>query len=119
MLAATAHHPQFIRLLLEAAELHSSWVPVLQDEGFRFPSKDVLDDLRSSGQHLLNAACRPDSTDALAFVVESCFKEIAVVFEPQKYSSTMLFCDHPHRFMMLTCFVIERRFKTIAAMLGL
>ena len=83
------HHPQFIRLLLEAADLRTSWVPVLQDEGFRFPSKEFLDGLLTSGQQLLEAAGRSDSPDILAFVIERCFKEIAVVFEPQKYSSTM------------------------------
>ena len=83
------YHPQFVRLLLEAADQQICWVPVLQKENFRFPSPEFLKALRGVGQQLIEAAGRWDSPDTLIFVIEMCFKEIAIVFKPQKYSSTI------------------------------
>jgi hypothetical protein len=69
--------------LLTGAEKGWRCLPMLSEEGFRFPSDDMLSSVRPVAEKIVNPA------DSLLYVIKGVFKEIAVVFQPQLYSSTV------------------------------
>ena len=74
--------PHMLRVLMVAGAHGAKNVPILANDGFRFPTKDFLEDNRSAMQRVTT------DTAALAQLIADVFKSIAVVFEPQAYSST-------------------------------
>jgi len=77
--------PHFIRLLLKT--VGKKYIPIIAEDGFRFPAQAMLDDIRATAATKL----LPYGVDAdpgeIVNVIANVFKEIAVVFSPQDYSS--------------------------------
>lgn len=61
-------------------------VPILADEKFRFPSPEFLDELKPIADKVA-AQAQTDANTPLT-VVRDIFSEIAIVFQPEQYSST-------------------------------
>ena len=68
--------------LLTVGRLECMYVPILAEENFRFPAKSFKDD------HCNVAKSVSDDPEHLLTLAVDIFTEIAVVFEPEKYSST-------------------------------
>lgn len=64
-------------------------LPVVAEEGFRFPTRDLLDGLSAGGAAALALGDDRDP-EALSRVVTKLFKEIAVPFSPQMASDSAL-----------------------------
>ena len=77
-------HAHMLRVLMFAGTRHAKYVPILASDAFRFPSKDFLEENRQAFEAMNLHA----DADAIAKIVADVFKSIAVVFEPQAYSST-------------------------------
>jgi len=74
--------PGFLMALWAAAEMSVKTVPILADEGFRFPSPEFLESNRAT----IYAATESPAT--MTQLILDVFKSIAVVFQPEQYSST-------------------------------
>jgi len=83
------HQPHFLHCTLAGAALEVPWVLVSQEEDMRCPSRESLNELQLLAPQLLKAAGRFETPDMLVLVIEACFKDVGVVFEPQKSSSTI------------------------------
>merc|ERR1719440_1396950 len=81
---------QFLSTMIQAARLNTTHIPIIAEDSFRFPSKDMLDDLKDAAPKLLaNAGSTKDvEPGQIIELIKDMFKEIAVVFAPQDYSST-------------------------------
>ena len=67
---------------MAAGTHHAKHIPILGKDGFRFPNKDF-------GKENHNAMISVTSDPAaLEVLIADVFKTIAIVFEPQSYSST-------------------------------
>lgn len=82
--AEALQRPFLLRVVQKAAMQKCQYVPILADEGFRFPSKGFLED------NYAMLASVSDDPEGLSQLVHDIFKSIAVVFQPQSYSSTEL-----------------------------
>jgi hypothetical protein len=74
--------PEFLKSLMQAAQNSVKHLPILADESFRFPTQSFI--LESK----LVVSALTDKLDDLAKLIQQVFKEIAVVFQPEQYSST-------------------------------
>mmetsp|Transcript_161548 Transcript_161548/g.513407 ORF Transcript_161548/g.513407 Transcript_161548/m.513407 type:complete len:439 (-) Transcript_161548:36-1352(-) len=74
-------------LILLGISQDAKMLPVVCEETFRFPTKGVLDELRSDSAQLPGTSQDPD---LLPGVVGNLFKEIAVTFAPQMASDSAL-----------------------------
>lgn len=74
--------PDVLRIILDAGRLDCSIRPILADESFRFPTAEILEELRPAAEQ----AC--GDSDHLLRLISSIFKEISIVFKPKDYSST-------------------------------
>eukprot|EP00931_Biecheleriopsis_adriatica_P013512 TRINITY_DN11493_c0_g1_i1.p1 TRINITY_DN11493_c0_g1~~TRINITY_DN11493_c0_g1_i1.p1 ORF type:complete len:1561 (-),score=304.57 TRINITY_DN11493_c0_g1_i1:276-4292(-) len=72
----------FLRLLIDADRFGLMHLPILASEGFRFPTGQFLQ------EHLPLAASLSEDPRGVLVIIESVFKAIAVVFQPEQYSST-------------------------------
>eukprot|EP00746_Dinoflagellata_sp_MGD_P121791 gnl/MRDRNA2_/MRDRNA2_568645_c0_seq1.p1 gnl/MRDRNA2_/MRDRNA2_568645_c0~~gnl/MRDRNA2_/MRDRNA2_568645_c0_seq1.p1 ORF type:complete len:185 (+),score=23.28 gnl/MRDRNA2_/MRDRNA2_568645_c0_seq1:3-557(+) len=74
-----------LEALLVAAEVQPTFLPILTDESFRFPTEDNV-----SGPPLVALEKFHDCRirKKLLKIIRKCFREIAIVFQPQLYSST-------------------------------
>merc|ERR1712187_204937 len=68
--------------ILAAGELNTAFVPLLAEERFRFPGLTFRDDHREIAKAV------SDDRELVLDLAENIFKEIAVVFQPEHYSST-------------------------------
>jgi len=68
------------------ASISSNALPLLCEQGFRFPSKEFAEHL----QHTFPGVFEPQDEAAIAFVVSSLFKEIAINFYAQQLSQAHL-----------------------------
>lgn len=75
---------QFIGTLVEAAKLETEYIPVIMEDGFRFPTKALIQEL----QAFMLVQKLNVQVETLAELIKDIFKEIAIVFAPQDYSST-------------------------------
>lgn len=71
-----------LQSLLIAGRSGCSSVPILSDDKFRFPTREYLEEIRSSIASLCDEA-----EECLQLIIDI-FTEIAVVFQPAHYSST-------------------------------
>jgi hypothetical protein len=74
---------QYIAAMLQAAEKRTRHCPIIAEDGFRFPSEAMFKDLREYLPNVLPEL----NLSAFAKLVKDMFREIAVVFAPQDYSS--------------------------------
>ena len=72
----------FLRALISAAQIEAQYLPILAEESFRFPTKEFIEENDATIAHLT------DQHEALLTLILSVFKSIAVVFQPEQYSST-------------------------------
>eukprot|EP00930_Biecheleria_cincta_P022678 TRINITY_DN16531_c0_g1_i1.p1 TRINITY_DN16531_c0_g1~~TRINITY_DN16531_c0_g1_i1.p1 ORF type:complete len:1023 (+),score=128.73 TRINITY_DN16531_c0_g1_i1:127-3069(+) len=72
----------FLNQLIRAEELDALPLPILSSETFRFPTGRFLQ------EHRPLAARLSEDPDAVLALIESVFRSIAVVFQPEHYSST-------------------------------
>jgi hypothetical protein len=82
---------QFLNCLITAAELGARNVPIIAEDGFRFPSGAMLESLKKTLPTLTDLQRINEGAvdvDQLLGVIESIFAEIAIVFAPQDYSSS-------------------------------
>eukprot|EP00933_Yihiella_yeosuensis_P033276 TRINITY_DN27009_c0_g1_i1.p1 TRINITY_DN27009_c0_g1~~TRINITY_DN27009_c0_g1_i1.p1 ORF type:complete len:521 (-),score=89.25 TRINITY_DN27009_c0_g1_i1:85-1479(-) len=75
--------PQVLQALMEGAKRGVKQVPILADENFRFPSEAFLKDHEPIAKSVTK-----DDPAALLQVIKDVFKEIAIVFQPELYSTT-------------------------------
>ena len=61
-------------------------IPIITEDGFRFPSKPVLEELKGGLLTIIQKSGMNTDADALVSLVQDVFKEIALVFAPQDYS---------------------------------
>mmetsp|Transcript_92658 Transcript_92658/g.281348 ORF Transcript_92658/g.281348 Transcript_92658/m.281348 type:complete len:317 (-) Transcript_92658:36-986(-) len=80
--------PDFIRAMMAAASQNARIIPIISEDGFRFPSKAMLEEIRSTAPEFLGRNKIELDPDSLVFLIQDMFKEIAIVFAPQDYSST-------------------------------
>jgi hypothetical protein len=71
-----------LKMLSITSALSLNVVPILSDDNFRFPSAEFVEGLRSTIEGL--DLC----FGVLSSAITNLFKEIAIVFQPQLYSST-------------------------------
>jgi len=72
-------------LYMAAIKASGAVLPVLTDENFRFPTAD-LSDPKSA---VMTAVGKfGNKSDVLVDIINQCFQEIAIVFQPQLYSTT-------------------------------
>jgi len=79
--------PPYIKTMLGVEAAKKKFIPIISEDGFRFPSKAMLQEIRTMAPTIfapLGITAHPDKITA---TVAGLFKEIAVVFSPQDYSS--------------------------------
>jgi len=79
--------PSFVTYLLKVADLNSKFIPIISEDGFRFPAKAMLDEIRDSASTKLRPYGVTADPDTIVRVISNIFKDIAVVFSPADYSS--------------------------------
>jgi hypothetical protein len=80
----------FMQYLISAGMQEIKHIPIIAEDSFRFPSKSLEQELQVTLPGLLSTFGRKDEidSDVVFRLVQDIFKEIAVVFAPQDYSST-------------------------------
>merc|ERR1711879_371117 len=80
----------FIKAMLAASRLTTNLIPIIAEDGFRFPQAAMMDSVRDEAPKLFEACglSRELPGDIIVKLIENLFKEIAIVFSPQNYSST-------------------------------
>jgi len=81
-------NPHFISMMIQAARLQSKYIPVLAEDGFRFPSPSMIEELQSDLPGMLGTSNIDVSISTIIQLVQDVFKEIAIVFAPAGYSAT-------------------------------
>merc|ERR1712217_3800 len=77
----------FVKSLLDIAYMKSKIIPIIVEDGFRFPSEQLLKEIRATAATKFPLFGLKENPDTICVVVKSAFKEIAVVFAPADYSS--------------------------------
>jgi len=75
--------PHIQSVLMVAGAQNAKYIPILGCDSFRFPTKNFLDGIRQGAM-----ACATDEVEQLSRLIGEVFKSIAIVFEPQAYSSS-------------------------------
>jgi hypothetical protein len=83
-------NPDFMHTLILAGELRTCFIPIISEDGFRFPTDSMVSELMPAMPALLQKIGSKLETQAVITLIRDVFKEIAVVFAPQDYSSTEL-----------------------------
>lgn len=78
----------FVAALVKAAEMTICYIPIIAEDGFRFPSATMKKELEVTMPSMMKAVGLKVATSSVIQVIHDIFKEIAVVFAPQDYSST-------------------------------
>jgi hypothetical protein len=81
-------NPQFVRNLKGAAETGVQYIPIIAEDGFRFPTEDLLQELRERLPPILKQNNCDVPVELMLIIIQDLFKEIAIVFSPQDYSAT-------------------------------
>lgn len=82
--------PRFLCAFLGGVALSAFVIPVIHDEAFRFPTPDMLEDLRASVGTVLERAESDVSPEQLVAILRMVFKEIAIFFQPQRAGMPLL-----------------------------
>merc|ERR1712060_608569 len=77
----------FLAALIAAGRQQCRHIPILADDNFRFPSPSFLESQRN------NILDITDDLEAVIGLICGVFRTIAVVFQPQHYSSTELLLE--------------------------
>jgi len=78
----------YMRQMLGAGRLRVKTVPIICEDGFRFPSGKLLDDITEIAPRILAAGGVEVAGATLAALVKQLFIEIAIVFAPADFTST-------------------------------
>jgi len=77
--------PFFVKAMMKA--VGTRFLPIIADDSFRFPSKAMLDEIEATAGTRLKPHGIEEDPEEIVVVIANLFKEIAVVFSPQNYSS--------------------------------
>jgi len=79
--------PYYIKVMISIAERKSQFIPIIAEDGFRFPDKTMLQNIEKDAPTALGpyGICMDPKT--IVELINNLFMEIAVVFSPQDYSS--------------------------------
>eukprot|EP00931_Biecheleriopsis_adriatica_P044683 TRINITY_DN25583_c0_g1_i1.p1 TRINITY_DN25583_c0_g1~~TRINITY_DN25583_c0_g1_i1.p1 ORF type:complete len:569 (+),score=66.70 TRINITY_DN25583_c0_g1_i1:204-1709(+) len=77
--------PSFVKAMLQAARMESMVLPIIAQDGFRFPGKAFLEEFEKRASSTLAPHGILEAPELLAQLIASLFKEIAIVFSPQDY----------------------------------
>jgi len=79
----------FITAVLTASLSEMRFIPMIAEDNFRFPDESVYDEVRMQLPSIfLNCKILNVSQHVVVDLIRGLFKEIAIVFAPQDYSST-------------------------------
>ncbi|CAE8595498.1 unnamed protein product [Polarella glacialis] len=78
-------NPDIARVLVSSAARGLTVLPIIAEDGFRFPTKDFYDEILATAEK----TSMPGKPWHLAAVVKQVFQEIAVGFNPQAYSASV------------------------------
>eukprot|EP00930_Biecheleria_cincta_P065340 TRINITY_DN5110_c0_g1_i4.p1 TRINITY_DN5110_c0_g1~~TRINITY_DN5110_c0_g1_i4.p1 ORF type:complete len:1421 (-),score=213.93 TRINITY_DN5110_c0_g1_i4:543-4754(-) len=78
----------FVKSIIQAARIETMVLPIIAQDGFRFPGKEFLEDYKQRASSMLAPHGILEPPEILVQLISSLFKEIAIVFSPQDYSST-------------------------------
>jgi hypothetical protein len=81
-------NPSFLSNLLQAGKEKARFIPIIAEDGFRFPSKEMCEELEIQLPKTLKDNNIEIETNIIVNLIQDVFKEIAIVFAPQDYSST-------------------------------
>merc|ERR1719506_2667128 len=81
-------NPSYISIMLGAATLQVHHIPLIVEDGFRFPSEKLFEEFRENMPALLKEKGVSQDTSDIINLIKMMFNEIAIVFAPQNYSST-------------------------------
>merc|ERR1711879_647789 len=79
--------PYYIKVMISIAERHSKFIPIIAEDGFRFPDKTMLQNIEKDAPAALVPYGISLDPKTIAELISNLFMEIAVVFSPQDYSS--------------------------------
>merc|ERR1711879_1101993 len=77
----------FVKSLLDVAYMKSKFIPIIVEDGFRFPSEQLLKQIRATATTKFPFFGVKENPNTICAVIKNAFKEIAVVFAPADYSS--------------------------------
>lgn len=80
--------PTVLQALLEGAKLHAAALPVIAEEGFRFPTPQLFDMVSQDASQRL--AFNNKKVELLLATIKTVFTEIGVRFQASEYSIQML-----------------------------
>lgn len=80
-------NPAFVKTLLVAEKKHVRFLPIIAEDAFRFPSRTMLKEIEVATPQLFAPNGITATPQFITTTVAHLFKEIAVVFSPQDYSS--------------------------------
>ncbi|CAE8690050.1 unnamed protein product [Polarella glacialis] len=78
-------NPDIARVLVSSAARSLTVLPIIAEDGFRFPTKDFYDEVLATA----GTTSMPGNPSHLVAVVKQVFQEIAVGFNPQAYSASV------------------------------
>ncbi|CAE8680241.1 unnamed protein product [Polarella glacialis] len=78
-------NPDIARVLVSSAARSLTVLPIIAEDGFRFPTKDFYDEVLATAE----TSSMPVQPSHLAAVIKQVFQEIAVGFNPQGYSASV------------------------------
>jgi len=79
--------PYYIKIMISIAERQSKFIPIIAEDGFRFPDKMMLENIEKEAPAILVPYGINLDPKTIAELIANLFMEIAVVFSPQDYSS--------------------------------
>jgi len=77
----------FVKLMLAAEKMGVRYIPIIAEDAFRFPRADMLKEIEAAAPTIFKPYGIKDAPEHISATVAALFKEIAVVFSPQDYSS--------------------------------
>jgi len=83
-------NPVYIKTLLAAEKQRTRFIPIISEDAFRFPSKALLEEIQTLAPKIFAPHGIKEAPSFIMSAISTIFKEIAVVFSPQDYSSNEL-----------------------------
>jgi len=80
-------NPMYIRALCAQAEMQVRHIPIISEDGFRFPAGSMITELEGVMPGIMIQLRLNYHTAVVIQIIRDIFREIAVVFAPQDYSS--------------------------------
>merc|ERR1712066_567507 len=79
--------PYYIKVMISIAERKSQFIPIIAEDGFRFPDRAMLQNIEKDAPTALAPYGICLNPKTIVELINNLFMEIAVVFSPQDYSS--------------------------------